>query len=344
MKVSIVIRDSWDGWVLRKIGLRLVDELVLHGIEAEYVTSPNPNSDVNHFLHFAFAVPVSGSLTTTAITHVDDAIKAKRLKDILLNGIDGGICMSKYHMEELIDYGVPREKISWVLPALDNTQMRRIHFTIQCNCYADGRKNEDFFKKLARSIDLEFAKFSFYGTGWEETAELLEDAGAEVSIYTPSKDFAQDYVEMIKALESADFYVNTGWDEGSLGSLDAFINRTPMILSAQGYHLSIPDNQTQFFNGYTEFEGIIEFIRAEQAKKQKDAENMSWQTYAKNHIAIWQALSLGRSLPKPLIQKYGEGTQTFERGTLQPILNLSWRKTIRRASGILKRKLGFESK
>jgi hypothetical protein len=343
MKVSVVIRKSWDGWVLRKIGLNLVSNLVDLGIEAEYVTEPNPASDINHFLHFSFAEAVPGSITTTMITHVDDAIKARRLKEVLSTQINGGICMSKYHLEELVDFGIERTQLSYVLPALDVNQVRKIHFTIQGNRYRDGRKNEVFLKQLANEIDLTFAEFSFFGTGWEEIVEILRKAGAEVTIHPPSTDFAHDYVHMINALKVADYYVNMGWDEGSLGSLDAFVNRTSMIVSAQGYHLHISDDSVEYFNDYSEFRNIFESISARQAQKQMIANNMSWQQYAKSHQVIWEGALRGEALPIPIHPNYLEDSQIFDRVKLNPILDTSFRKTLYRGKGILFRKLGIDN-
>lgn len=343
MKVSVVIRKSWDGWVLRKIGLNLVSNLVDLGIEAEYVSDPNPDSDINHFLHFSFAEAVPGSITTTMITHVDDAIKARRLKEILSTQINGGICMSKYHLEELIDFGIDRRQLSYVLPALDNNQVRKLHFTIQGNRYRDGRKNEVFLKQLAIEINLAFAEFSFFGTGWEEIAETLRKAGAEVTIRLPSADFAQDYVHMINALKVADYYVNMGWDEGSLGSLDAFVNRTSMIISAQGYHLHITDESVQYFNDYSEFRKIFASISERQSQKQMIANNMSWQQYAKSHQFIWEGALRREALPIPLYPNYLEGSQIFDRVKLNPILDTSFLKTLHRGKGILFRKLGIDN-
>ena len=342
MRVSVVIRKSWDGWVLRKIGLNLVSGLNQLGIEADYVTDPDPKSNINHFLHFGFAEAVPNSISTMMITHVDDAIKAKRVKALLNNGVNGGVCMSSFHMEELIKYGIPAEKLSFALPALDETVLRRIHFTIQCNCYRDGRKNESFFKQLADSVDLGFAEFSFFGSGWEEIAVKLEKAGAEVALHPPSGDFTHDYRAMIEALKTADYYVNPGWDEGSLGSLDAFINRTRMILSSQGYHLNIPDRNSYFFNNYLEFREIFTSVAAEHATKQVCANNMSWLQYSKNHLTIWEGLLRSGKLSMPLNLNYGVGTVDFDKYALTPILDLSFRKTFRRAMGITTRKFKID--
>lgn len=339
MKVSIVMRSSWDGWVLRKIGLNLVSSLIELGVEAEYVNFPNPQSDVNHFLHFSFAEEVRGSKTTMMITHVDDAIKAKRVKTIVREKLIAGICMSDYHMNELIDYGIPKESLTYVLPALDNTIVRRIHFTIQCNRYRDGRKNEVFFRRLASSTNLSFAQFSFFGSGWEDIARDLRNSGAEVAIFLPTEDFEKDYREMVKALEVADFYLNLGWDEGSLASLDAFINRTPMILSGQGYHLNIPDSNSLFFNNYEQFQSIILRISDEYKEKQKTADSMTWLNYARKHELIWQNLLINGNVETPLNSHYTGQTLTFEKTNLHPILDRSVLKTFKRAIGIYLRKL-----
>jgi hypothetical protein len=339
MKVSVVIRKSWDGWVLRKIGLELVSNLKQLGIQAEYVTSPNPESDINHFLHFGFAQAVPRSSTTTMITHVDDAIKAKRLRHILTREVDGGICMSRYHMDELVKYGIPDKKLSYVLPALDKTNVSKTHFTVQCNRYQDGRKNESFLTKLASTVDLSFSEFSFFGTGWDEIARNLELAGAQVSIFPPSEDFASDYIKMKEVLEKADFYLNLGWDEGSLGSLDAFMARTNMILSAQGYHLNIPGNNTKYVSNFSEFLELIRLLAKEHIELQSSADMMTWSQYALNHVAIWQKLLENGVLGMPLNLTYDGITPHFETKELRPILDLSHRKTFRRLKRILMRKL-----
>jgi hypothetical protein len=250
--------------------------------------------------------------------------------------------MSKYHLEELVDFGIKRNQLTYVLPALDDTQVRRIHFTIQGNRYRDGRKNEAFLKQLANEVDLTFAEFSFFGTGWQEIADILREAGGVVAIHPPGVDFDQDYVHMIDALKIADYYLNMGWDEGSLGSLDAFVNRTKMIVSAQGYHLHMSDESVEYFNDYSEFRNIFETIRIRQVQRQIIANNMSWKQYAKNHQGIWESILRGEALPMPQHPSYIDGPQTFDRAMLNPILDTSFRKTLRRGSGILLRKLRID--
>jgi len=343
VKVSVVMRKSWDSWVLRKIGLRLVECLVDSGIEAEYVTVPNVASDINHFLHFSFAEKVPGSITTTMITHVDDLIKARRVKEILSYEVHGGICMSKYHLEELINFGISHEKLSYVLPALDNTKVRKTHFTVHGNRYRDGRKNEAFLKQLAQSIDLSFAEFSFFGAGWEEIADSLQKAGADVTQHSSTDDFAHDYAKMNSALKVADYYVNMGWDEGSLGSLDAYVNRTKMILSAQGYHLHLLDEYTRYFNTYPEFQAIFQSLRTDYTQRQEIANNMSWEGYATQHEVIWKSLLQGGGLPLPKYFNYGQSQQQFDRKHLKPILNTSVYKTVSRATAIMLRKFGLDN-
>ena len=160
-----------------------------------------------------------------------------------------------------------------------------------------------------------------------------------MTVYEPSEDFGDDYKRMVKALEIADYYVNLGWDEGSLASLDAFVSRTKMILSAQGYHLNIPDAESHFFTEYWEFQNIISGISDNFHQKQKSADLMSWTSYAEKHISIWEELLANGKLDSSLNYNYGKGSLTFEKSNLRPILDRSFSKTLDRAVRILLRKL-----
>jgi hypothetical protein len=66
---------------------------------------------------------------------------------------------------------------------------------------------------------------------------------------------------------------------------------------------------------------------------------MSWTSYAEKHISIWEELLANGKLDPSRNSNYGEGSLTFEKSNLRPILDRSFTKTIDRAVRILLRKL-----
>jgi hypothetical protein len=289
MKINLVIRDDW-GWALKKIAIRLKASLEELGNTVTIRNTRSNSVDINHFLFNTFVPSEKIHGSSLFLTHIDSVSKANHIADILKHFIDVGICMSDSHLEELVKFGIPREKLTFCLPAVDKIDSNKITFVILSNKYRDGRKNEWMLRELARKCDLSRFKFIFHGIHWGDTIKHLREFNIEAEWISPTDDTDFDYKLIFDSLNSSHYYLYLGWDEGSLGSLDAYIMRKKLIVSAQGFHLNLPARDVAYFNNFSELLGIFRSISNDEDTFELSLRNMDWKRYAIEHLAIWQVL------------------------------------------------------
>ena len=99
------------------------------------------------------------------------------------------ICMSSMTVKQLVKDGLDRDKLCYVLPALDSgLEPRRIIIGLTTKLYPDGRKREALLVRLALEMDLSAFHFEIYGAGWESVTPVLEKAGALVRASDDRRD------------------------------------------------------------------------------------------------------------------------------------------------------------
>jgi hypothetical protein len=112
---------------------------------------------------------------------------------------------------------------------------RKIKVAMCSNIYADGRKNERWLFNLAKNSDPNKIIFRFVGKGWEPTKSKIESLSFEVQHFPQSE--LSNYQATLDSIQWCDLYIYTGWDEGALGCLDAYILGKNLLISSQGFHL-----------------------------------------------------------------------------------------------------------
>lgn len=295
MKIRIVVAVQNAGWVIGKMGQRLAAALNELGVQATVSDKPDVQADVNHWMSFAFADGCPQTLNTMFVTHADDPYKVRLIRERLESAIQLALCMSPHAARELVDLGLPSERLWHVLPALDRPlEPRRLCIGITTRVYDDGRKREALLVRLAGRMRLDAFRFHIFGAGWEAVIPHLERAGAEVAYDAGSDDWQGDYARMQQAIREFDYYLYTGMDEGSLGTLDAASAGVKTIVTAQGFHLSLPGGITHPFTEYEELESIFRGLAHERNHRHQALARWSWATYAREHLGVWQAMQRHR--------------------------------------------------
>ena len=325
MKINLVIRDDW-GWVLKKIAIRLKTSLEELGNTVTIGNTRSNSVDINHFLFNTFVPNEKIHGSSLLLTHIDSVYKANHIADILKNYIDVGICMSNSHLEELVEFGIPREKLTFCLPAVDKIEPNKITFIVLSNKYKDGRKNEWMLRELARKCDLSRFKFIFHGIHWGDTIQQLRESNIEADWISPTEDMNADYEVIFDSLKSSHYYLYLGWDEGSLGSLDAYIMRKKLIVSAQGFHLNLPAKNVTYFNNFTELFEIFKEISHDEDVFELSLKNMDWKRYAIEHLDIWRILLSQSRMITDLNPIENYSTKHSEYKNLRSILPDSFRR------------------
>jgi hypothetical protein len=233
---------------------------------------------------------------TMAITHVDDLLKLRMLREALHTVADVGVCLSRETVDELARKGIPREKLTFVTPGHDSlVKPRRVVIGITTRLYPDGRKRERLLTRLAAEMRLDAFQFEIFGAGWDRMIPVLDGAGACVRYEPGTDDIERDYEVLVERIPSFDYYLYLGLDEGSIGTLDALAAGVPTIVPAHGFHLDIPAGITHVCQSYEDLRSILSTIADGRRSRIDGVHHLTWGEYARQHAVLWRALLEGRS-------------------------------------------------
>ena len=300
LNVNLVLHELSRGWIIEKLAFQLRDALQELGVEAKVSERSSSGAAINHFMIFHYVEANTNTINTMGVTHVDDALKIDIVRKHLATGVRAAICMSAMSVDQLISYGVNPSQLTYALPAHDCAILpRRIVIGITSNNYDDGRKRDWLLWRLSEEIPLDDFEFQIFGRGWDQTRAKLIAAGAKVFVKEPSGDYKADYDDIKSAVPNFDYYLYTGLDEGSLGTLDALAADVKTIVTRQGFHLDIPHAITHGFWEYGELRQIFDEIVRERRSRKDIALSLTWARYAHRHLDIWLSLFERDTLPAP---------------------------------------------
>lgn len=283
--VRLVCRDA--GWILSKFANRMKEYLQLKGVRAEIGDGVDPNADINHHIAFHIYEPVKDCADTLMITHVDSLNKINLLKH-QLQIARMGICMSRETMSMLSEYGVPREKLCYINPAQDGVikpQKYTLGITHKNYIEIDGRKRPDALLDICKAIDPLYFKFKIMGSGWDDIVGKMRKEGFEVEYY---EEF--DYDIYTNLIPSLDYYLYWGFDEGSMGYLDAMRAGIGTIVTPQGYHLDIKDGITYPCRVIADFVDVLLELQDQRKRRVDSVKEWTWSKYVDKHLEVWKYL------------------------------------------------------
>lgn len=282
MRVNIVNYEK-DSWILEKFALKMQSELAKMEIECSIKDCVDKDADINHHLIYNNYNGVPSSHDTLMITHIDDSYKLEKA----INGVKNscmGICMSSQMMNWLVQMGADKTKLCYVVPAHDQVaKPRKTKIGLASRVYPDGRKNEKFLNRLAKELDPAYFRFTIMGAGWENQVDALRAAGFEVEY--DDEFIREKYYPMI---ESLDYYLYMGHDEGQMGFVDAAAAGVPSIVTPQGYHLDAPAALTNPFDTYEELRDILLSIQDRRKAIVNSVADWTWKDYTIKHVEIWK--------------------------------------------------------
>jgi len=291
LKVCLVLKDR--GWIFEKMATRLMEHLPTWNVDAKISYLPSPSADVNHWFEYCDLEGQLYSKNTFLITHVDRPAKLYVLKRRLKRGAMG-ICMSRMTVEQLTRHGIPGEKLCYITPAHDGmVKPRRIVIGITSQIRLDGAKREDILIKMAKTIRLDAFHFEIIGPRWEKIIPQFQAAGATVHYSPGIKDNIEHRKIILKRLATFDYYLYMGFDEGSMGFLDALAAGIPTIVTPQGFHLDINGGITYSFSNALELCAIFQKLAGERQGRIESVSNLTWNEYARHHALVWRALFAG---------------------------------------------------
>jgi hypothetical protein len=282
--VHLISEDS--GWILHKFAWKMKEVLETMEYKCTIGSAVDPLADINHHVSYASCEPVtSGYNETFMITHIDSYNKMEFLKHQMRNA-KMGICMSRETMERLAAYGMPREKICYINPAQDGViKPKKYILGITHKTHEDHRKNEHMLVELCRYIDSDYFAFKIMGAGWGQIVNTVRDMGFQVDYYD---EF--DYGEYVRLMPSLDYYLFWGFDEGSMGFLDALQAGVETIVTPQGYHLDVKDGITYACRTLSDFITVLLELQEKRKRTVGSVSAWTWDNYVSKHLEIWNYL------------------------------------------------------
>lgn len=283
MKINVVnYEQGMNNGILSKYAIRLHENFIQQGFKSEISASPDPKADVNlHINYLPYKHENSpDSINALMITHIFDGYKLDAIRKGMETA-DIGICMSNDTMEQLIKWGLPREKLITILPAHDKFARRHQVVAILTNVYPDGCKREYMFANLVKTLNYNEWAFRIMGSGWHEILVPLVADGLQVDYFS---EFQYDLHRQI--LESSDYSLYFGKDEGSMGILDSANAGLKTIAPNIGFHKDIGIDHP--FDTQDELNAIFASLNKNPVK------DWTWENYAKQHIEAFNTCKKGK--------------------------------------------------
>jgi len=269
---------SFNNGILTKFSERMKAHLGMLGVPATISDKPDTKADINHHVNYLPYKhnPKYKGVDTLMVTHfLGVQSKLEALREGLKTA--HGVCMSSQMKDELVNSGMPEDTLSIILPAHDVIPRRHQVVCILTNVYPDGCKREEMFTALFKTLDPNKWAFRIMGSGWHDILVPLVAEGLQVDYFA---NFDKDIHKQI--LDSSDYCLYFGQDEGSMAILDAAQAGLKTISTPQGFHLDIGLDYE--FNTQEELEDIFRGLN------HNPVERWGWEPYVKAHLTLWEKL------------------------------------------------------
>ena len=316
MKVNIIY--SPDGWIMTKFPTALYEELQGLGMSVALSQEYDSSADINCFYTLRYEGEMNKH-TTFMITHV---MKGEYLAYIREKTEQGaiGICMSRATRDLLISYGIRPDRVCYINPAQDGQiRPRKVVLGFTHRRYKDYRKRETMLIDICQRVNPEVFRFVIMGAGWEDIIAELNQMGFETEYY-PEFD-KQKYNELMPNL---DYYCYFGFDEGSMGYLDAVAAGIGTIVTPQGYHLDTDCEITYPVSTIDEIVDALHDIENKRRKNLRFAETWTWRNYALKHLELWKYMLECEDLNTLLSTRgwYNDGIYSLPLLNTEPYISL----------------------
>ncbi len=287
--VNLVCEDN--DWILRKFAERMREYLIESGIRVGISAQSRPDVDINHHIQGGYYKPYRND--TLMITHLDDYKKFVILKKQLKTAAIG-ICMSRETMEMVRMYGIPANRVCYINPAHDaviRPKKYKIGITHRCYDTYDVRKRADALLDITEGINSDYFCFIIMGSGWERVIDKLRERGFEVQYYNQF-----EYDTYMNIMQEMDYFLYTGFDEGSMGYLDALAAGVGTIVTPQGFHLDANCKIDYPCRNVAQFRNAFLDLQKKRAEKIEAVQDWTWRNYVRKHMQIWDYILKRKNL------------------------------------------------
>jgi hypothetical protein len=105
--------------------------------------------------------------------------------------------------------------------------------------------------------------------------------------------------EYCRIIDSLDYYLYAGMDEGQMGFMDAAAAGVKTIVTAQGYHLDAENAISHPFTTYEELREIFLKLQNDRSQLVNSVSAWTWNDYALKHLGLWEYLLGNKNVRSP---------------------------------------------
>jgi len=292
--VEIILDPGNSGWILEKISQNISLELRKKGYVVSIKHVPDFDTNITFWMQYTDKtlkenISLKPRNTRSAlVTHVDESQKLMRVDSLHRAGVHL-IFMSDDHSKSISK----KIKCANTFPSIrigsDLANEELVYKVgIVSKCYPDGRKNEDWLVAFSKKALFENVELTIIGTGWGATVKKLRKTGVKVNLYDGVENAYPSYTEIIEIQNTFDLFVYFGFDEGSLGALDAYLLNTDLLVTKQGFHLDFQIEEDSFCTDV--FDAQRKFAAKKEAflKLRSDRNEWSWESTANALLHYWE--------------------------------------------------------
>jgi hypothetical protein len=288
-------------WIFRKFADRMAEELTKKGFDVQVGLFPDRDADINHYIDHSLYKPICDLRDTLMVSHIDSLGKLSMLKT-QLSIARMGICMSNETMLSLAQMGLPREKLCYINPAHDGKMKHKKYVLgVTHKVHGDRRKRVSALTDICKAISPDFFEIKIMGMDWEEIVSDIRAMGFEVEYHN---EF--DYEKYHELMPTLDYYLFWGYDEGSMGYLDALAAGVDTIVTPQGFHLDFAKGITHSCQTVDDIISVLQGIEKSKRDRIGLVENLTWAAYVDKHLEVWNYI-LGNGYEVTNKHKYLDG-------------------------------------
>jgi hypothetical protein len=277
MIINIVNYEmNFNNGILTKFANKISEELTKVNI-CHYINNiPLNNVDINHHINYLqypkFSHLCKNSINTLMITHIWEGEKLEAVREGMKTTF--GICMSNETKNYLVNKGIDKDRLTVILSGHDLLPRKKIKVAICTNVYPDGCKREQMFYDLLHFLReyniFDCFKFTIMGRGW--------------NIDKTKFDYCDSFIPQLylNILDTNDFMLYFGKDEGACSILDAKQVGLKIIAPLTGFHREIGIDFK--FDTQDQLNDIFKKLSF------NNVEKLTWENYTKKHLKLWEQL------------------------------------------------------
>jgi glycosyltransferase involved in cell wall biosynthesis len=270
MSKRIHIKIADRGWILE----RCAREIAERSPNVTFGTDPDASADLQYYINYSARSRRVSSTEIAFFTHSERDPNARQRYFDAARDVDHCVCMSARYAQELIEAGIPVDKVTTIAPGVDLDEFRpKVRIGVVGRTYHTGRKGEAL---VAEVMDVPGIEWRFTGSGWPGP-----------SIHVPDGRMADFYNDLDYVL------VPALYEGGPMSVLEGLACGVPIISSDVGWAPDYP--HIPFENGNAQsLREVLERLVVEREELRAAVKDRTWDAWAEAHVQLFDKL-LGES-------------------------------------------------